>query len=120
MPQSKLFRLPRRGEIWWVDLRADVRGSEPNKIRPSIVMSLDFIHLLTTKVILPITGHQTHHNRWDWLVEIPASRSSGLEKTSTVDASMLNSADLSRFKGFIGTLERDLLEVVEDAVRTVL
>jgi mRNA-degrading endonuclease toxin of MazEF toxin-antitoxin module len=46
--------LPKRGEIWLVNLDPTV-GAEIQKTRPAIVISSDYIGKLPLKLVVPIT-----------------------------------------------------------------
>ena len=46
--------LPKRGEIWLVNLNPTV-GAEIHKTRPAIVISSDYIGKLPLKLVVPIT-----------------------------------------------------------------
>ncbi len=47
--------IPRRGEVYWFDLR-DTQGSEPNKVRPALVLQTDWVRGLETFLAVPLTS----------------------------------------------------------------
>ena len=49
--------IPRRGEIWLVDLNP-TRGQEMQKIRPVVVISSDLLQPISLRIIVPITTWQ--------------------------------------------------------------
>lgn len=87
---------PRRGEIWRVNLDPTV-GAEMQKTRPCVILSGDSIGRLPLRLVVPLTGWQSHFAGNLWMVRILAAPGTGLSKDSTADAFQLRGVDLARF-----------------------
>lgn len=111
--------LPKRGEIWRIDFR-DALGSEPNKIRPGIVVNSDDTGVLPVRLVVPLTTRQPQHESYEWIVEVPPTYTNGLTQISSADPMLMSSASLRRFKEQIGTLGPAILAAIEDALTFVL
>jgi mRNA interferase MazF len=104
---------PRRGDIWWVDLNP-TRGSEINKERPCVVLSIDvFNDRRKTVIVVPLSTSPT--------VRPPLTvgiSSAGRPSVAVID--QIRATAKERFGGRIGTVSGPELESIEDAVREVL
>ena len=80
--------MPKRGEIWTVNLDPTV-GAEISKKRPALIVSSDAVGKLPIKLIAPITGWHDKFVHSPWHVKIEPSKSNGLSKISSVDALQL-------------------------------
>jgi mRNA interferase MazF len=107
--------VPRRGEIWLVDFDPAV-GAEIQKVRPSVVMSMDTIGRLPLRMVVPITDWKTQYVNYPWLVELPASATSGLVKDSGADAFQTKSVSHSRFVRLLGQVTVAQLDDIASAI----
>ncbi|MEO0769834.1 MAG: type II toxin-antitoxin system PemK/MazF family toxin [Cyanobacteria bacterium J06649_4] len=98
---STNLETPKRGEIWLVALDPTV-GSELNKTRPAIVISVDGLGKLPVKLIVPITEWKPYFAKNRWQVRLKPNATNGLSKVSTADALQMRGADLQRFVRKIG------------------
>ena len=110
---------PRRGEIWWVDFNPH-KGSEMNKVRPAVVLSVNGVGTLPVRVVVPITGWDDRYLNQPWQVRIPASSVNGLDKESAVDALHVRSVALERFRDRMGRLTEEQVSEVASAAAIVL
>src|SRR5579859_7790037 len=89
--------LPRRGEVWLVDLNPTI-GAEIQKIRPVVVVSSDSVGRLPLRLVAPMTGWKDQFAGNLWHVRIEPSAVNGLTKTSAVDALQLRCVAIERFR----------------------
>jgi mRNA interferase MazF len=106
---------PKRGEIWLVDYDPSV-GAEIQKIRPSLVISLDTIGRLPLRMVVPITDWKAQYANFPWFVEIPVSSSNGLAKHSGADAFQTKSISENRFVRRLGNVTSAQLDEVASAI----
>ena len=103
--------LPKRGEIWLVNLDPTV-GAEIKKTRPAIVISSDYIGKLTLKLVVPITDWKDSFASDLWHIRLDPTNENGLTKPSAADALQSRSLDNRRFIRKIGALlGSDLQEI---------
>lgn len=83
----------RRGQVWWVDLPAEPRGSEPGFRRPVVVVQDDFFNrsALSTVVVVAVTRNLA-------LGQLPGNvplsrRESGLRRDSVANVTALLAID---------------------------
>src|SRR5205807_10145902 len=100
---------PHRGEIWWVDLNP-TRGSEINKKRPCVVLSVDVInHRRKTAVVVPLSTSPT--------VRPPltvAVSCAGRASVAVID--QIRATAKERFSSKIGSISDSEMEALEDSV----
>jgi mRNA interferase MazF len=110
---------PRRGEIWWVDFEP-ATGSEPNKRRPAVVLSLDAFSHLGVRVVIPMTTWQerfgTHLNK----IRVVRSRANGLVADSAADILMVRVVSVDRCAARMGRLEPGLLDELAAGVAVIV
>ena len=106
------INIPRRGEIWEVDLDPTV-GSEISKTRPVLVISSDGVGRLAIKIVAPITGWNQSFTNNIWHVKIEPDAQNKLSKTSAIDVLQVRGVDNKRFKKQIGKASA---QVIEEAV----
>lgn len=111
--------IPRRGEIWLVNLDPTV-GEEIKKKRPAIVINSDGIGKLAIRLIAPITEWKAKFASCIWLVKISPAKKNGLQKESAVDTLQLRGVDTSRFIEKIGDADSVILEEVAAAIAAVV
>jgi mRNA interferase MazF len=106
-------RAPRRGEVYWVELDPAL-GTEIRKTRPAVVISNDSLNRYGSRVVvLPVTSNVDSLFPGEARVEIRGN-------PARVLGDQLRSIDKSRLKSRIGTLSRDEVLDVEQAVRITL
>ena len=106
-------RPPRRGEIYWVALDPAL-GTEIRKTRPAIVISNDSCNRYGARVVvLPLTSNVESLYPGEARVQVRGAPARAL-------GDQLRSIDKSRLRSKIGTLGRDELLDVEEAVRITL
>ena len=106
-------RPPRRGEIYWVALDPAL-GTEIRKTRPAIVISNDSCNRYGARVVvLPLTSNVESLYPGEARVQVDGAPARAL-------GDQLRSIDKSRLRSKIGTLDRDELLDVEEAVRITL
>jgi len=106
-------RPPRRGEIYWVALDPTL-GTEIRKTRPAVVISNDSCNRYGSRVVvLPATSNVDSLFPGEARIEVRGT-------PARVLGDQLRSIDKSRLKSRIGTLSRDELLDVEEAVRITL
>lgn len=111
----RVERIPRRGEIWWVDFEPAV-GNEQRKLRPAVVLSPDSVGVLPLHIAVPITDWKPHYARAPWFTELLPTPQNGLTKHGGADGYQVKSLDRSRFTRFAGVLTA---QEVEDIAATV-
>ena len=109
-----MISFPRRGEIWLVRLDPMV-GSEIKKTRPALIVSNDInnqhAHLAT---ILPISDKGLKV----YPFEVAISEGiSGLSKPSKIKCQQIRIIDKERLIKKLGTLEKEFLQDVEEALK---
>ncbi|HOO56821.1 MAG TPA: type II toxin-antitoxin system PemK/MazF family toxin [bacterium] len=102
---------PQRGEIWNISFDPQV-GDEIKKIRPAVVLSDNNIGILKLRIVVPITAWQKSFEGCPWLVQMPKSENSGLDKISVADAFQVKSISLDRFVDKRGELKAKTLDEV--------
>ena len=102
-----------RGEIWWVDLNP-TRGSEINKKRPCVVLSVDVINQRRkTVVVVPLSTSPT--------VRPPltvAIMCAGRPAVAVVD--QIRATAKERFGNRIGNATVAEMEALEESLREIL
>ena len=104
---------PLRGEIWWVDLNP-TRGSEINKKRPCVVLSVDVMNQRRkTVVVVPLSTSPT--------VRPPLTVSvscTGRAAVAVVD--QIRATAKERFGNRIGSVSAAEMEALEESLREIL
>jgi mRNA interferase MazF len=111
--------LPKRGEIWLVNLDPTV-GAEIKKTRPAIVISSDYIGKLPLKLVVPITDWKDSFALDLWHISLDPSNENGLTKPSAADALQVRSLDTRRFIQKIGILPRVDLQEIGRAIAAII
>ena len=106
---------PKRGEVWLIQFEPAV-GAEMRKIRPAVVISRDEVGRLPLRLVVPITDWKPWHAQCPWFVPLPASRASGLFKTSGADAFQTKSVFVTRFVRRLGHASRAQLDEIAAAI----
>lgn len=109
---------PQPGEIWLVTFEPNV-GSEIDKIRPAVVVSVPGFTYLPLRIVVPVRG-SVHARDFVWFVPIKSSTLNRLAKDSEIDASQVHAFDLGRFERRIGSISQAQLEEVRNAIALCL
>ncbi|MVT26764.1 type II toxin-antitoxin system PemK/MazF family toxin [Nesterenkonia alkaliphila] len=109
-----------RGDIVWTDF-GEPRGSEPAKIRPSLILQEDWLirSRITTILTVPLTRNLRRQIS-PGNVLIPAGIT-GLDSDSVAIVSQVGTVSREFFEPFpVGSLTGDYLRRVEDGIRLVM
>ncbi len=104
-----------RGDIHWVDFpQRDPKGSEIEKTRPCVILSLSAVNnLRRTVVVIPLTSSP---------VPVPpiaiAVPSAGPDSVAVCD--QVTAVDKRRVKNRSGSVDADDMKAIEQSVRLVL
>jgi len=104
-----------RGDIHWVDFpKRDPKGSEIEKTRPCVILSLSAVNnLRRTVVVIPLTSSP---------VPVPpiaiAVPSAGPDSVAVCD--QVTAVDKRRVKNRSGSVDADDMKAIEQSVRLVL
>ena len=108
-----------RGLVIEVNLDPAI-GSEPNKIRPCVVIQNDVGNKYSrTSMIAAITGAENVPRKYP--VDVPVARGEGgLEKDSVIQCSLLRTVDEKRFMRTLGRLSAAMMRKVDEAIKISL
>jgi mRNA interferase MazF len=104
---------PKRREVWQVDFGRRV-GSEPDKVRPAVVIQNDTLSGLSTRMVVPFYSNPSYAQHRGNVV-VPRGEG-GLSQDSVAVGHQVRVADLTRFKELLGTLSGDYMDEIELAV----
>jgi mRNA interferase MazF len=117
--QGLMPNIPKRGEIWLVNLDPTV-GSEIRKTRPVVVLSSDFIGRLPIKFVVPITEWKPAFAGDFWHIQLEPSAQNSLTKASAADALQARSLDIQRFVRLMGQVSSADLQEITLAIVTII
>jgi mRNA interferase MazF len=113
----------RRGEVWWVDLAAEPRGSEPGFRRPVVVIQDDYFNrsALATVVVIAVTKDMA-------LAALPGNvvvprREAGLKYDCVANVTAVITVDRRFFADPghpLGTLSRPTMDLIDKGLALVL
>ena len=108
-----------QGDIWWADL-GEPRGSAPGNRRPVVVVQGDALNRsrIRTVVCVPLTSTL----KWSGApgnVLLP-KQTTGLEKDSVANVSLLVAVDKQQLVEFVGRLSSRQLERVLSGIGVIL
>ncbi len=106
---------PKRGEIWLVEFEPQI-GTEIQKTRPALILSIQPLRFLTTRIVVPIRDFKEHHAGFFFYIPVEPEITNGLSKKSTIDCSQVKSFDFQRFQKKLGNITDNELEEVADTV----
>lgn len=113
----------RRGEVWWVDLAAEPRGSEPRFRRPVVVIQDDYFNrsALATVVVIAVTKNMA-------LAALPGNvvvprREAGLKHDCVANVTAVITVDRRFFADPghpLGALSKPTMELIDKGLALVL
>jgi mRNA interferase MazF len=109
-----------RGDVVWVDFGSP-RGSEPAKVRPSVVMQADWLNAsdIATVVMVPLTSNLRLHV-FPGNVLVPAT-ATGLDRDSVAIVSQVGPVSREFVEPYpVGTLPAYILSAITAGVRLTL
>lgn len=112
--------MPRRGELWWVDLDPVVGRELGGKVRPAVIVSDDEMNRsLLEKVIAVPSTSQPHDVRWRVPWKVRTTRGVNRAYFCCDD---VRSVSVERLRGRIGTgvLPLDVMSEIEQVLRALL
>ena len=99
----------KRGEVWWVEFDPSV-GSEVRKTRPAIIVSNDAANRnLARVVVVPLTSNTSRQYPGEATVQIGGQSSKAM-------ADQIMAADKARLKSQLGSLSKQDLVALEEAI----
>lgn len=101
----------KQAQIWLVNFDPTI-GDEISKIRPALVVDMDFNHTLDLRTIVPITTWQEKFKNIVWMVKISNFKQVGLDKSSAINAQQIKSLSKKRFVRQLGAIDYDTLNLV--------
>lgn len=103
-------------EIRWVDLNP-TRGSETQKKRPCVIIQSDLVNRGSqTFIVAPVLPG---HKDWPFVVNVKPTSSNGLDKKRHINLKQLRAVDKSRIENKQGTLEKDYIKPVMEALKII-
>ena len=106
----------RQLEIRWVDLEP-TKGSETQKKRPCVIIQSDIVNRGSkTVIVAPILPG---HKNWLFAVNIIPTKDNGLDKERHINLKQLRVVDISRVQNLQGTLEKEYLKSIQDALKII-
>lgn len=108
-----------KGEIWLINLDPTI-GSEIKKTRPAVIVNDNAIGILPLRVIVPLTDWKDRYEVASWMVHIEPDAINGLSKSSAADAFQIRSVSTERFVRCIGSISKEHLEGILEAIQVVL
>ena len=106
---------PKRGEVWLVRFYPQV-GSEIDKVRPAVVISVDEIGALPLRIVVPVTAWKQHFAGCPWFVRLSPTKQNGLSKESTANAFQVKSVSEQRFVKRLGVLPEAVVDEIAAAI----
>ncbi len=105
---------PQPGEIWLVEFEPNV-GSEIDKVRPAVVVSVSGFTNLPLRIVVPVRG-TIHARNFAWFIPLSQSAPIVFQKDSEIDASQVHAFDVQRFVKKIGSISSAQLEETRNAI----
>ena len=107
-----------KGEIWWANLRR-VRGSEPAKVRPVLIVQSDIMNRSSVSTVMcaPITSNLDLENApGNFRIEKGVSK---LEKTSVVNFSQIVTVDKTFIREYVCALPKPFMQRIDESLKVV-
>ena len=103
----------KRGEVWWVEFDPAV-GSEIRKTRPAVIVSNDSANRnLARVVVVPLSIRTGRQYPGEALVTVAGQASKAM-------TDQIMAADKARLKGQLGTLDKNAMAALEEAIHVHL
>lgn len=112
-------QMPRRGEVWLVNLDPTI-GTEIRKTRPAVIVSSNMIGRLPIKLVAPITDWKEVFGSNAWHIRLEPNPTNGLTKVSAVDTLQLRGLDEQRFLRRLGLIEDEVMVRIAAAIALVV
>ncbi len=110
---------PVRGDVFSARLDP-TEGSEQAGTRPVVILSRDSINANSpVVVVVPITDAANVKRLYPSHARLPKG-AGGLKMDSVAKAEQIRAIQVSRFAGYYGRLDRDLLGRIEEAIKITL
>lgn len=106
----------KRGQIYYADL-SPVVGSEQGGLRPILIIQNDIGNSYSPTVIAAAITSQFSKAKLPIHIEI---RECGLAKDSIVLLEQIRTLDKRRLKGYVGEINEDTMEQVDNAIKISL
>ena len=117
--QKPTLPKPVRGDVFSARLDP-TEGSEQAGTRPVVVLSRDSINANSpVVVIVPITDAANVKRFYPSHAQLPKG-SGGLKMDSVAKAEQIRAIQVSRFVGYYGRLDRDVVGRIEEAIKIAL
>lgn len=97
-----------RGEVWLVNCDPSV-GAEYKKTRPAVIVSVDGIGKLPTRLVVPLTDWDDRYYKYSWMVLVVNDDGNGLSKLSAADCLGVRSFSTNRFVKRLGEVRPDIM-----------
>jgi mRNA interferase MazF len=111
--------IPKRGEVWLVNLDPTI-GTEIQKKRPAVIVSSDAVGILPIKLIAPVTDWKEHYTNNMWHVKVLPDNTNGLSKDSAIDTLQLRGVDVQRFVKKLGRVSAMTMEEIAAAIAAIV
>lgn len=103
----------KRGEVWWVEFDTSV-GSEIRKTGPAVIVSNDSANRnLARVIVIPLTTNTSRQYPGEALISVAG-------KPGKAMADQIMAADKARLKTLLGSLSKEDMLKVEDAIQVQL
>lgn len=102
---------PKYGEVWLVESKG---REESSVLWPAVVISSDAMELMPLRLVARIETFGKGEGLWR--VEVPPTKSSGLEEPAVVDTMRICSVETDRCRKRLGRLPADCMVEVAAAV----
>ncbi len=118
MVTKLLKRVPKRGEIYWINFDPTV-GHEIKKTRPALILQNNLSNTHSPVVIVAaISGYDANDTVYP--NEVILLKQKGLNKNSIILLNQLRTVDKTRLIKFVGKINQDTQSQVDSALKISL